>query len=244
MSPAFPRFQRSILITLALAAAAAPAVAQDTGANCTVTFDATWSEATHPTDWPGNSAHFSPLIGATHDDQVIFWQPGEFASDGVRIVAEFGATGTFTGEINTEIGLGTADAVINGPAVGISPDTVSTSFDIELSHPLLTLITMIAPSPDWFVGVHGEPLFENGSWTTEKVFDLPPYDAGTDSGTTFFSPDSVTIPTERITLLTDPPLAGAPSMGTYTVRCTSPLVFTDGFETGDLSAWSTAVGSL
>ncbi|MEM1183223.1 MAG: spondin domain-containing protein [Acidobacteriota bacterium] len=242
MSP-MSHIHRSLLALPVLLLIALPAHAQDTSAECTVTFDATWSQATHPVDWPGNAAHFSPLIGATHNDQVIFWQPGDLASPGVRAVAEFGSTGTFSGEINTEIGLGTADAVVSGPAVGISPDTVMTTFDVELSHSLLTLITMIAPSPDWFVGVHDEPLFENGSWISQKVVDLRPYDAGTDSGVSFFSGDQITIPAQPISLLTVAPLEGGPSMGTYTIRCGSPLIFLDGFESGDLAAWSASVGA-
>ena len=46
---------------------------------------------------------------------------------------------------------------------------------------------MVAPSPDWFVGVSGLPLFENGQWVEERRIDLVPWDAGTDSGTTFES---------------------------------------------------------
>jgi hypothetical protein len=64
---------------------------------------------------------------------------------------------------------------------------------------------MIAPSPDWFVGVNGLNLFENGSFVNEKTIILYPYDAGTDSGTTYTSPDEPTEPPAPIHLIDDHP---------------------------------------
>jgi spondin-1 len=58
---------------------------------------------------------------------------------------------------------------------------------------------MIYPSPDWFVGVSGlELCLGNGSWIEQKILNLYPYDAGTDSGPTYISPDQPTIPKEPI----------------------------------------------
>jgi hypothetical protein len=73
--------------------------------------------------------------------------------------------------------------------------------------PLLTLVTMIAPSPDWFVGVSGLPLFENGSWTSQRRVDLDAWDAGTDSGATFTSADVVTTPFVPIFRILSAPLS-------------------------------------
>jgi hypothetical protein len=84
---------------------------------------------------------------------------------------------------------------------------------------------MVAPSPDWFVGVSGLSLIENGSWVAEKVVQLDPYDAGTDSGVTFSSANLVTQPPEPIHRISMGPLAEAattPYLGTYTFRRLSP----------------------
>ena len=64
---------------------------------------------------------------------------------------------------------------------------------------------MIAPSPDWFVGVHDFNLCNTttGKWKESRTRDLPPYDAGTDSGPRFQSYDIVTNPPEDIHLLTN-----------------------------------------
>ncbi len=54
--------------------------------NYQVTFDATWSAATHPQAIPAG-AHFSPSIGTTHNDQVTFWQDGGTATRGIELMA-------------------------------------------------------------------------------------------------------------------------------------------------------------
>src|SRR5262245_57537829 len=62
-----------------------PAPTPAATARYAVTFEASWSALTHPTDFPAN-AHFSPLIGATHGSRVGFWRTGESASPGIHAV--------------------------------------------------------------------------------------------------------------------------------------------------------------
>ena len=71
-------------------------------------------------------------------------------------------------------------------------------FTIHRDFPLVTLVTMIAPSPDWFTGVHSLSLLENGQWQTTKEIILNLYDAGTDSGASYSSMDADTQPKEKI----------------------------------------------
>lgn len=63
----------------------------------------------------------------------------------------------------------------------------------------LSLMVKMIPSPDWFVGVDSLNLCEGSQWKQEVTIDLQPYDAGTDSGFTFSSPNFPTIPQENIT---------------------------------------------
>ena len=194
-------------------------------ATYTVTFVSTWSAGTHPQDFPSNP-HFSPLIGGTHNANVVFWEPGALASTGIKDVAELGNAGQLRDEVNDAIDAGTALNVISGGGIESSPGSVSTSFDINRSHPLVTLVTMIAPSPDWFVGVHGLNLFRNGRWAEEVVVPMLPYDAGTDSGVTYQSADQPTTPPEPIFLIQGPPfLVGntVPPLGALTFRRTDLL---------------------
>ena len=72
-------------------------------------------------------------------------------------------------------------------------------FRVDSKHHLVSLVSMIYPSPDWFVGVSGlELCLSNGSWAEEKILNLYPYDAGTDSGPSYISSDQPTIPKEAI----------------------------------------------
>lgn len=59
------------------------------------------------------------------------------------------------------------------------------------------MVKMI-PSPDWFVGVDSLNLCKGSQWKQEVTIDLQPYDAGTDSGFTFSSPNFPTSPQEAI----------------------------------------------
>jgi len=106
--------------------------------------------------------------------------------------------------------------VILGGGISPSPGTTSVSFTIDRDFPLVTLVSMIAPSPDWFVGVAGLPLFANGNWVTETTVPLWLYDAGTDSGANYTSPNQDTNPQNPIALHTTLPGYNGVPMGTLT----------------------------
>lgn len=177
-----------------------------------VTFESTWRAETHPTDFPSD-AHYSGLVGGTHGPGVSFWRDGDLASEGIRLMAERGRKSPLTDEVQAAINGGTAEFILSGDALATSPGTVRMEFDISQSFPLVTLVTMVAPSPDWFVGVSGLALFESGAWVSERTVALLPYDAGTDSGSTYRSPDDETSPRQPISLL-----AGDAPFGTFRFR--------------------------
>jgi hypothetical protein len=96
---------------------------------------------------------------------------------------------------------------------------VSLDFTISQSHPLVTLVSMIAPSPDWFVGVAGLPLRRDGGWVDSLTVDLYGWDAGTDDGITYESEDAPSQPHVPIFSLIDGMFKMGdvvPSLGTYT----------------------------
>lgn len=50
----------------------------------------------------------------------------------------------------------------------------------------MSLVSMIDPSPDWFVGVSSlELCLRNCTWIESKILNLYPWDAGTDDGFTY-----------------------------------------------------------
>lgn len=180
-----------------------------------VTFQSTWSQVTHPIDFPPNP-HFSGLIGGTHNDQVSFWSEGTLASPGIKNVAELGSKTVLRQEVLDAVAAGTAWSVLSGGGIFVSPGSVSLTFDIDDAYPLVTLVSMLAPSPDWFVGVTGLSLRENGEWIPQIALDLHVYDAGTDSGPTYTSPDQPTVPPVPVFELTTGPFVDNNIVGTFT----------------------------
>jgi hypothetical protein len=151
-----------------------------------LTFDATWSEQTHPSDFPSNP-HFSGLIGASHSPTARLWEEGSTATPGIKNMAETGSKSPLDSEILELINGGTVCYQISGDGIGISPGVVTVTFTVNQECPEVSVVSMIAPSPDWFVGVSGLNLRVNGKWIEEKTVVLFPYDAGTDSGASYTS---------------------------------------------------------
>ena len=217
--------QPTAATTAALPSADAPTffrVVADYTARFEVVFDATWSQQTHPGAWP-SGAHLSGPVGGVHNRQVHFWQEGERASEGIRLMAERGQQATLASEIQATIPAGHSNFTLTAPGLG-SPDQRVIPFPRATTRefPLLTLVSMIAPSPDWFTGVAGLSLVDaDGEWIPEQTIPLYGFDAGTDSGADFTSPDLVTAPRGVVTRF-----AGYPALidgtlvpfGTLTVR--------------------------
>ena len=76
---------------------------------------------------------------------------------------------------------------------------------------------MIAPSPDWFIGVSGLSLLgEDGNWVPELTVTLYPYDAGTEDGSGYSLGNPATDPLQPITRIRgEAPFSDEP-IGTFT----------------------------
>ena len=184
-----------------------------------LTFKATWSSDTHAKNFPTNP-HFSPLIGGLHNNKTTIWERGKIASTSVEIMAETGATSAMISAMKDDKNI---DVTIKGSLLSPSPKSKSITFKVNKSHPYLSIVSMLAPSPDWFIGVNSLNLMdENNKWITEKIIDLKLYDAGTDSGVSFSSANSNTHPKELIKTLTDEENTdfkdGQPFVGQFIIR--------------------------
>ena len=74
---------------------------------------------------------------------------------------------------------------------------------VKDKYSMVSLITMIAPSAGWFVGVDSYDLCgSDGRWKDTAIMDLLPWNTGTDSGTSFQSSDIPTIPSDVIKRIT------------------------------------------
>ena len=187
-----------------------------------ITFKSIWNTNDHTTVPSG--AHWSKLVGATHKTANTFLQTGSLATTGIKNVAEFGSNTNFNTEVSNEITTGEADQYINGPSLGSATgDMLIADLVVKKDFPLLTLISMIAPSPDWIINVNSHSLLDgNGNWKTSEVIDVFAYDAGTDSGADYTSYNSVTNPFQAISKINGAPINGN-KMGTLTITLKTPL---------------------
>ena len=180
-----------IVAAALLALAAGPALA-DT-AHYTVTFDGTWSAATHPLDYP-DGAHFSGLVGATHNGEYDIFRQGGTATPGLEALSERGAHNPLDDEIRAAIAAGKAGALFEGKVIFGPPGQAMSQFDIDERFPHVSIAAMIAPSPDWFAGAADVALRENGAWVDQKTVTLYAWDAGTDDGMTYKAMDADAMP--------------------------------------------------
>ena len=162
-----------------------------------ITFNSSWSAATHPDDFPA-SPHFSGLIGVTHNGEDVYWEINKLATAGIESMAETGSKVTLTAEINEKIEQGNSNALISEDGLGNSPGSVSFNLNVKSDFHRITLVSMLAPSPDWFVGVSGLSLIENGEWVESKTVKLYVYDAGTDDGATYSAANADSNPKQVI----------------------------------------------
>ena len=177
-----------------------------------VTFDARWSAETHPQDFPAN-AHFSPLIGAIHGDDVEIWRVGGLASQGMESMAETGSVDLLRIEMEQLRAEGLVVREVGAPGID-SPGMASFDITVDRDNPRVTFVSMIAPSPDWFVGVAGLPLERLGEWYGGATAHLSAYDAGTDRGLTYTAPNVGNGVQEVITFKDDGPFADTEPLGT------------------------------
>ena len=161
--------------------------------------------------------HFTTLIGAVHNDSVTFWSSGGTASAGIESMAEVGGTSALKSEINAR---SNALAVIEQSIASGGTATATVDITLTTAHPLVTLASMVAPSPDWFVGVSGLSLrnTSDDGWQPSLTVDLFPYDAGTEEGTEFSLNNAATSPQGTI--------ASIKGMGKFSNERIATLTFT------------------
>ena len=192
-----------------------------------------WNSTDH-TSVPG-SAHWSNLIGATHSTADEFVSLGTNATLGIKDVAERGDNTEITNEINAAILAGDADQLLQdgfSPFAGNNSMAGYMNITVSESFPLITLVSMVAPSPDWFIAVNslslrsGNPAVNNG-WKDTFTMDVFAYDAGTDDGTDYTSGDSPNAPVP-VSMITGFPINGN-KMATITFTFVSSALSTDEF---------------
>jgi len=139
---------------------------------------------------------------ASHNKKYTMFSqsPNKEASVGVQNVAEFGGTGTLKNELNAA---GKAVNDITTASSSLFPTLNNPSknigqLEMDISHRMISSISMIAPSPDWFTGLSKYRPIKDGKWLQSFTVDTYPWDAGTDSGVTYTARNSATNPKEPV----------------------------------------------
>jgi hypothetical protein len=171
-----------------------------------VEFISTWSANTHPTDFPSN-AHFSPFVATSHLSSANLFIEGLDASDGLKAVAETGNTDKLEEELQVMINLGQAIDKVKGSSFDSPGNSGKFQLGMREGYQNVTVVSMIAPSPDWFVAATTSLLDPvDGLWYDEVIANAVSYDVGTDSGNTFTSANLATAPVALISYLDIGPL--------------------------------------
>ncbi len=190
------RYRFGLLLALFVATGLSALPAAPQAITYEVTFQGNWTTASTPGGVVAGG-HFTTLIGGVHGSGVTFWKAGGRASPGVEGVAELGSTGGFRSEVS---GSSHTLSVIEEGVSGGGTGSATFNIDVTRTHPLVTLLSMIGPSPDWFVGVSGVSLLDgSGQWRRSRVVNLYPYDAGTEDGEEFSLSNPDTSPQGVIT---------------------------------------------
>ena len=182
-----------------------------------VTVNINWTNSTHPGTLPGNAHVSSPII-AVHGAPGAMFTVGGQASPGIEAMAERGTTSTLVAELLGNDQVIRVATVSGVPAPAVGSRTVDVDV-LQLDH-RISLVTMLAPSPDWFVGFADRATFVDGQWIDSVTFPLGNYDAGTDSGSSFTSANANTRPQQSISSPDDATFASAAAQnpfGTVTV---------------------------
>lgn len=177
---------------------------------CEETFKYTLSGAF---TWEGNdtnrpsSAHFSPMVCSVSLSPVMF-QEGMQSSPGFKSIAESGNPNTLLRELseNTEV---MSNFELRGTSVGTSTGTIASSAQsvtaVGDTAIWLACVTMIAPSPDWVVGIPSRNLCDEFEGTSGGSFEvnLMAYDAGTKNGESYTGGSSSTDPQTPLAMRTE-----------------------------------------
>ena len=110
--------------------------------------------------------------------------------------------GTLYNEVDKMIKPGFVSNVYETGAVSTPGGYTSTKIMVQNMYSMVSLITMIAPSPDWFVGVDSYDLCGINGWKETMTMNLLPWDAGTENGQTYRLNNMATDPVDVIMRIT------------------------------------------
>ena len=169
-----------------------------------------FSEATYAVEVTGKwsapdftvppGVHFTNIVGMVHNAKAGLWKPGSLATKGIENVAETGSIAAILLEIDSAMRSKNALSVILFAPPSATGTKQSTIY-CNSNYPMVSFASMIAPSPDWFIGLSGLNLYNNNQWAADTTIQLFVYDSGTEEGDIFGYSNPPTNPQQPIHLL-------------------------------------------
>jgi hypothetical protein len=157
-------------------------------------FHNAWTAQSHPVEYPESGTisfpHYSGLIGAAHNSGYSLFAQGAMPSSGLERLSEEGKHAPLDEEIKAAIASGSAASLFTTGPLRDLKDSLVATVKVDASHPFVSVVAMIAPSPDWFAGVAGVNLMENGAWTASRTMEVYAWDSGGDDGATYKASDA------------------------------------------------------
>lgn len=153
----------------------------ETEATYFITVRSGWNAADHVSLPSG--AHFSNFITISHNRDYHLAPMGEIATQGLENLAELGQTNALVKELLAKP-INIHNHEINS---GFSHFERPYSFNIRIKvktseEAFLSLASMVAPSPDWFVALRSLKIYDPSTGFVNSFAELPLYalDAGTE----------------------------------------------------------------
>src|SRR5258708_37714001 len=156
------------------AARSAPPAAPTAAAEYTVIIKSTWTKTTHPFEYP-SGAHFSGMIGASHNAKYSIFAVGRRPTPGLERLSEEGEHSPLDTEIRTAIDQGNALTMFESGGLKNWKDSMVATVRVDPAHPLVSVVNMVAPSPDWFTGASEINLAKTATWITRRPVTLNAY---------------------------------------------------------------------
>lgn len=122
-----------------------------------------------------NAVYFTPLLVSAHNANIRLFQPGEAASDNLQAMAEGGAISG----LDAELSAGGANNVVDPNGDVLAPGaTTSTELSTNKGNTRLSIVAMLLPTNDGFVGLNAVRIpKKRGTYT----YYVDGYDAGTEA---------------------------------------------------------------
>eukprot|EP00532_Pseudo-nitzschia_australis_P007131 CAMPEP_0168177166 /NCGR_PEP_ID=MMETSP0139_2-20121125/8277_1 /TAXON_ID=44445 /ORGANISM="Pseudo-nitzschia australis, Strain 10249 10 AB" /LENGTH=588 /DNA_ID=CAMNT_0008096135 /DNA_START=253 /DNA_END=2019 /DNA_ORIENTATION=+ len=179
------------------------------------TFRGKWSEERHPIDFPKSPSWSAPVI-VSHSNGWRMWTGTETVTAGVEYLAEEGFPTIMYNEFQNA-GFESLQMIVGERMFNTTESQELPPINVTYSHPWLSAMTKITPSPDWFAGFSDLRTisYDTETYYNRIVVKSYVWDSGTDEGEAYHSFDRDLDPQVPCMRFCVPPNVGSGGDGTY-----------------------------